>query len=271
MGLDYQGKDFMNVIGDRRSCRFYDPNRPVEPEKIQAICQAARTASHMGNANAVTITIVSKQETKDAFTQIVSSFNIPMAKMAPVSLVFALDRKWWFEGLPEMLPKIFKLGAINPSHGWSLDNIENSTLPRLTTFPDPVVSYMLSCETGMAMAQAQLMATALGLGCCAYAGVPPKIGELLGFPETAQFVWAMAVGYPGETVESMGMRPRRAYGDIIYSEKFGTPAIADPAVDEELTKLGVLQPESALTPERLVAINAAAEQMGLPTRTDENG
>ena len=69
----------------------------------------------------------------------------------------------------------------------------------------------------------------------------------------------------------MGMRPRRAYGDIIYQEKFGTPAIADPAVDEELTKLGVLQPESALTPERLAAINAAAEQMGLPTRTDENG
>jgi nitroreductase len=271
MGLNYEGRDFMDVLGSRRSCRFYDPDRPVEDEKIQAICQAARTASHMGNANAVTVTIVKKQETKDAFTQIVSNFNIPMAKMAPVSLVFALDRKWWFKGLPEMLPKIFKLGAINPSHGWSLDNIENSTLPRLTTFPDPVVSYMLSCETGMAMASAQLMCTALGLGCCAYAGIPPKIGELLEFPETAQFVWAMAVGYPGESVESMGMRPRRPYGDIIYAEKFGEPAVEDPATNAELEKLGVLRAESTLSPERLAAINTAAEQMGLPTRTDENG
>jgi len=271
MGLDYEGRDFMDVLGSRRSCRFYDADRPVEPEKIQAICQAARTASHMGNANAVTITQITTKENKESLTQMVSAFNIPMAKMAPVTLVFALDRKWWFEGLPEMLPKIFKLGAINPSHGWSLDNIENSTLPRLTTFPDPVVSYMLSCETGMAMAQAQLMATALGLGCCAYAGVPPKIAELLEFPETAQFVWAMAIGYPGETVESMGMRPRRAYGDIVYKEKFGVPADEDPATNAELEKLGVLRPESALTPERLATINAAAEKMGLPTRTDENG
>ncbi len=271
MGLDYQGRDFMDVLGSRRSCRFYDPNKPVEDEKIQAICQAARTASHMGNANAVTITIVKKQETKDAFTQIVSNFNIPMAKMAPVSLVFALDRKWWYDGLPEMLPRLFKVGGINPSHGWSLDNIENSTLPRLTTFPEPVVSYLLSCETGMAMASAQLMATALGLGCCAYAGVPPKIGELLGFPETAQFVWAMALGYPAETVESMGMRPRRAYGDIVYAEKFGTPANEDAATNAELTKLGVLRPESTLSAERLKDINEASELMGLPTRTDENG
>ena len=38
----------------------------------------------------------------------------------------------------------------------------------------------------------------------------------------------MAIGYPGESVESMVGRPRSPYGDIIYKEKFGVPAVADP-------------------------------------------
>ena len=116
----------------------------------------------MGNANCITVTIVEAQETKDKFTEIVSAFNIPMAKMAPVSLVFALDRDLWYNGLPKGLPALFKMGGVNPSHGWSMDNIENTTLPRLTTFPPEIVAYLLSCETGMAMASAQLMATAHG-------------------------------------------------------------------------------------------------------------
>lgn len=271
MPLNYQSVDFVKVLGERRSCRFYDPERPVEVEKVQAICQAARTASHMGNANGVTVTQVTSQDTKDAFTKIVSAFNIPMAKMAPVSLVFALDRSAWYDGLPDMLPMLFKVGGVNPSHGWSLDNIENSTLPRLTSFPEPIVNYLLACETGMAMASAQLMATALGLGSCCYAGNGVAIGETLGFTDSAQFVWAMALGYPGETVESMGYRPRKPYGSIIYKDKFGNPADEDPAVNAELEALGMMGKESALTPERLADINAASEQMGLPTRTDENG
>jgi nitroreductase len=271
MPLNYESQDFIKVLGERRSCRFYDPERAVEAEKIQAICQAARNASHMGNANCVTVTQVTKQETKDAFCEIVSAFNIPMAKMAPVSLVFALDRDKWYNGLPVGLPELFKIGGVNPSHGWSMDNIENSTLPRLTTFPPEIVNYLLACETGMAMASAQLMATALGLGSCCYAGQGPKIAEVLSFPESAQFVWAMAIGYPGESVESMGWRERSPYGDIIYSEKFGTPAVADPGVDAELTSLGMMGAPSALTPQRLADINIAAEKMNLPTRTDENG
>ena len=152
-----------------------------------------------------------------------------------------------------------------------MDNIENTTLPRLTTFPPEIVAYLLSCETGMAMASAQLMATALGLGSCCYAGQGPKIAEVLGFRDSMQFVWAMAIGYPGETVESMGWRPRSPYGDIIYKEKCGVPAVADPAVDAELEALGMMGTPSALTPERLADVNKAAEAMGLPTRTDENG
>ena len=53
--------------------------------------------------------------------------------------------------------------------------------------------------------------------------------------------------------------------------KHGVPAIADTGVDAELEALGMMGTPSALTPERLADVNKAAEAMGLPTRTDENG
>ena len=36
--------EFKEVIGRRRSIRFFDPDRPVEREKIQKMLEAARLA-----------------------------------------------------------------------------------------------------------------------------------------------------------------------------------------------------------------------------------
>ena len=36
--------NFMEIANARQSCRSYDPDRPVEPEKLQAILEAARLA-----------------------------------------------------------------------------------------------------------------------------------------------------------------------------------------------------------------------------------
>ena len=37
--------EFKEVVGRRRSIRFFDPEKPVEREKIQKILEAARLAS----------------------------------------------------------------------------------------------------------------------------------------------------------------------------------------------------------------------------------
>ena len=42
--------EFKEVIGRRRSIRYFVPYRPVEPEKIQTILEAARLASCAVNA-----------------------------------------------------------------------------------------------------------------------------------------------------------------------------------------------------------------------------
>ena len=36
MALNYQSVDFVKVLGDRLSCSFYDPDRPVVAEKISS-------------------------------------------------------------------------------------------------------------------------------------------------------------------------------------------------------------------------------------------
>ena len=43
--------EFKEVIGRRRSIRFFDPDKPVEKEKIQIMVEAARRASCAVNAH----------------------------------------------------------------------------------------------------------------------------------------------------------------------------------------------------------------------------
>jgi nitroreductase len=50
--------ELREVIGRRRSTRFLLPHRPVEPEKIQRMLEAARLASHWGNVQSLRAIVV---------------------------------------------------------------------------------------------------------------------------------------------------------------------------------------------------------------------
>ena len=52
--------ELRQVIGNRRSIRFLLPHRPVEPEKIQRMLEAARLASHWGNVQSLRAVAVFK-------------------------------------------------------------------------------------------------------------------------------------------------------------------------------------------------------------------
>ena len=261
-------KDFFDVIGSRRSVRYFKP-QPVEPEKVETVLQAARIASHMGNANAVQAIVFTDKETKEKLKPVVSPFNIPIVDMAPVIIVWFIERDAWYNEIADHLAHLYKLGAVNPSHGWSLDFIENAAKPRLTSFPTEAVDFMLSCESGMAMAQAQLTAVALGLGVCSFAGIGPKISEIFNLPDHCRFVWGMALGYPAEDALTGGQRPRKPFESIYSKDTYGNPMHSDPKVVETLQQINMIQGQiSSLTPERLEEINAVSRASGLPERTD---
>jgi nitroreductase len=266
--MEIARRDFFEVVGNRRSIRYFKPWKPVEPEKLQTILEAARIASHMGNVNSVQAIVFTDKETKEKLKPVVSAFNVAIVEMAPVIIIWFIERDAWYKEIGDYLSNLYRAGALNPSHGWSLDFIENAAKPRLTGFPTEAVDFMLSCEAGMAMAQAQLTAVALGLGVTSFAGIGPKIAEIFGLPDHCRFVWGMAIGYPAEDPLTGGQRPRKPFEKLFFKDKYGNPMSSDPKVVDMLKELNLLQPEAKLTPERLQEVNAIAKMAGLPERTD---
>ncbi len=266
--IDIERRDFFDVIGSRRSVRYFKPWKPVEPEKLEAVLQAARIASHMGNANAVQAIVFTDKETKEKLKPVVSTFNVAIIDMAPVIIIWFIERDAWYKEIADHLIELYHVGAVNPSHGWSAEFIDKSARPRLTSFPTEAVDFMLACESGMAMAQAQLTAVALGLGVCSFAGVGPKVSEVFGLPDHCRFVWGMAIGYPAEDPLTGGQRKRKPFEKLFSRGKYGNPMHSDPKAVEMLKQLNMLQGEAHLTPQRLEEINAISKMMGLPERTD---
>ncbi len=64
-----QDTGVLQAIGDRRSIRYYDPDKKVEDWQIQTILQAGRLASCQGNINA-TEAIVVQKETCDVWDEL---------------------------------------------------------------------------------------------------------------------------------------------------------------------------------------------------------
>ena len=266
--LEVARRDFFDVIGSRRSVRYFKPWKPVEPEKLEAVLQAARIASHMGNVNSVQAIVFTDKETKEKLKAVVSAFNVAIVEMAPVIIIWFIERDAWYKEIGDHLTALYQVGALNPSHGWSVEFIKNAAAPRLTGFPTEAVDFMLSCESGMAMAQAQLTAVALGLGVTSFAGIGPKIAEIFGLPDHCRFVWGMAIGYPAEDPLTGGQRKRKPFEKIFSKNRYGNPMSSDPKVVEMLKELNMIQPETKLTPERIQEVNAISKMVGLPERTD---
>ena len=84
--------ELRTVIGRRRSMRFLLPYRPVEPEKIQRMLEAARLASHWGNVSSLRAVVVFRDsappEVIDALVVPIAGFQI---RLAPVVIVWYLD------------------------------------------------------------------------------------------------------------------------------------------------------------------------------------
>ena len=82
------------VIGLRRSIRYYDREKPVEEEKIQKILEAARRASHAANCNAAGCVVIDNREDNEAAKQVregVIGFSQVHVTQAPIWLMWFVD------------------------------------------------------------------------------------------------------------------------------------------------------------------------------------
>jgi len=242
--------ELRQVIGRRRSMRFLLPYRPVEPEKIQRMLEAARIASHWGNVQSLRAVVVFKdsapKEVVDGLLAPIAGFQI---RLAPVVIVWYVDTAAVDEQA-DRLRELLKVGALGFGEGKE-KALEEQIIPFFEGirehFKQPGLNEI---DCGQGIAQATLMAFEQGLGTCCL-GTPhgEQIRQNLGLPETARVLLLQTVGYPAESPDAGGQRPRQPFEKLFHMNGYGTAFPRSEAVVDELKRDGMIQ-DPAPTPWR---------------------
>ncbi len=82
--------DFLEIANARQSCRSYEENRPVEPEKLQKVLEAARLSPSACNGQPYTLTVCTGEKAKEValLTRGMGGMN-KFAVQAPVCIVIS--------------------------------------------------------------------------------------------------------------------------------------------------------------------------------------
>lgn len=255
--------ELREVIGRRRSTRFLLPYKPVEPEKIQRMLEAARIASHWGNVNSLRAVVVFRDS---APQEVVESITAPIAgyqiRLAPVVIVWYLDTAAVDEQ-SDRLRELLTAGALGYGEG-KQQALEEQLLPIFDGMKERLKNPGIGeIDCGQGIAQATLMAFEQGLGTCCL-GTPhtDKIRTNLGLPETCRVLLLQTVGYPAESPETGGQRPRQPFEKLFYMNRYGNPLPRSQDVVDELKRDGMLQ-DSAPLPWREAELAYLQKALGL--------
>jgi nitroreductase len=169
----------MNVfetIKARQSVRAYQA-KEIESDKLKAILTAANEAPSAGNLQAYEIHLVRDGKTKHALAR--AALGQDFIAQAPVALVFVANP--------------VRAAARYGDRGEQLYAVQDATV---------------------AVAYAQLAATALGLATC-WVGAfeDAEVSRVMNLPATQRPVAILPVGYAAETPRRT---PRRALTDIVH-------------------------------------------------------
>ncbi|MPY81521.1 MAG: hypothetical protein GEV04_24725, partial [Actinophytocola sp.] len=204
--------EYKQVVGDRRTIRFFDPNIQVEPEKIQVMLEAANRSSRAVNADFVKAVVCYRDEISDEDREQLKTPTTTVAlDLAPVAIFWYGDPTF-AEGAQDRLKQLVDLGALAVTHGWSHAYVDDVAYKQ-TVAPmaeDKMASmWAISVESGLAIDQALLAGVDEGLGVGLHSCNFAAAKEVLKVPDHWVGMWVMLVGYPAEDPKAGGQRPRR--------------------------------------------------------------
>jgi nitroreductase len=259
--------EFKEVIGRRRSIRYFLPYRPVEREKIQTIMEATRLSSCAVNASFLRAIVVERDKLAP---EDLEALKVPTTTlqldMAPVHIYFYGNLNAIQESHGQTLKELFDVGALNPTHGWSHKFIEETVWAQILDpiSKDPNINPIaVSMDSGVAMNQALLTAFDEGLGALLTAFNAERAKAIFKVPDHFMPLYAMLIGYPAESWEAGGQRPRPALESLYFEGEYGVPMQRDPAVVERLKQAKMIQ-EPAPLPWRKDEVRALSRMFGLP-------
>ena len=239
--------ELREVIGRRRSIRFLLPHKPVELEKIQLMLEAARLASHWGNMNSLRALVIERDKApKDVIDALPSPVGGYQIQLAPVVIAWYIETEAT-DHAGERLRQLVDAGAVGYGDN-KYKQLEETLVPMFDKMGDIVKQPgMGEIDCGQGIAQATLMAFELGLGtCCLGTPFGEKIRENLGLPESSRVLLLQTVGYPAESPEAGGQRPRQPFDKLFHMNGYGKPFPRAPEVVEELEHDGLFQTPAPL-------------------------
>ena len=171
--------NFMEIAHARQSCRSYDENRPVEPEKLEAILEAARLAPSACNGQPYHFTVCRGQKAAEAAKLTMGMGMNKFAAQAPVVILIS--------EMPYV--KSAALGA----------KLKNNDYR--------------SMDIGIAVAYLTAEAAAQGLATCILGWLDDeKLRQLTGVKYPVRL--AVTLGYPGEG-DQPRPKKRRDSADLV--------------------------------------------------------
>lgn len=254
--------DVFETIGTRRSIRYYETWHPVERWKIQSMLEAARIASHAANVNALRAIVIERDDMSEEMQNATLPVNLQL-RLAPALILWFGDLAAW-DDQSETLHQLVDVGALSAGFGWSNAFIDDFMVPmtKAAAGSGDSNAVMTALDAGLGIANAQLVATTLGLGTC----LNPFFGDaqaIFGLPETCRPWWIMTVGYPAESPDGGGQRPRAPFEDLFHLGSYGTPFPRDEEVVEDLRERRMFQ-EPGPHPWRKAELRALSAMFGLP-------
>jgi len=172
-------------------------------------------------------------EVLDALQAPIAGFQI---RLAPVVIVWYIDSAA-VDDQANRLRELLAAGALGFGEG-KHEALEKQLIPVFNTIRDKLKEPGLGeVDCGQGIAQATLMAFEQGLGtCCLGSPNLDKIRANLHLPDTGRVLLLQTVGYPAETWEAGGQRPRRPFDELFHMNGYGNPFPRDPAVVAELER-----------------------------------
>lgn len=242
--------DLKEVLGRRRTIRFYLPHRPVERSKIQKMLEAARRASCVGNVNNTSAIVIWREQASDELMKAITPpLGYQQMQTAPAFIFWyanteAYEINNWIDALVDL--------ADQRRIGVDAEETKRQVQGALRPFFDAIwkeaaVSPLAFMDVGQAIAQATLVAYDEGLGtCCMSSPRLEQVASLLDLPATAVPVCIQSVGYPAESWEAGGQTRKAPFEQLFHEQRHGVPFESDPAVEEELRAEGLIQREAPL-------------------------
>lgn len=263
--------DFMQVIGSRRSNRYFQKERQVEREKIQTILEGARLASRAVNVPwAKAIVAYRDRLSQPDIDALKTPFASVEFDLAPVYILWYHDmdaRRVAIESsaYPSVASGALQdVGALGPPHGWSHKYVETVVLPEVL-MPGLAAGPQRggSADAALAMTQALLCAVDEGLGACLVPFDEAGAARVFGVPDTWEAVQALLIGYAAESPAAGGQRPRADWDKTFFLGHIDNPFPRDEAVSEALAQQQLIQ-EPAPLPSRSDEVRALSRGFRLP-------